>query len=227
MERLPRTPGRLGWFGGCIQPAIGRTTRLPRRRRRSARGTPGVPSLRDLTCLRQETCPARTSIDQAIFPSRSSTSLRFPQDANFDPCGPPGFLDDFVATGRMGHSLAEGPRRSVRARAHSHAGHLQRLLKLGPLPSPRRSCGRRTHGDVLAKRSRRAMGFALGSLLELAEAAPFPCVVLPIGRMPQLRKRLDRRRTGLRARAVGPTSRRQRAHLLLNAKNRRRARSLK
>ncbi len=32
MVRLLQTPGRLGRFGGCIQPAIGRTIRLPRRR---------------------------------------------------------------------------------------------------------------------------------------------------------------------------------------------------
>src|SRR5271157_5932584 len=51
-------------------------------------------------------------------------------------------------------------------------------------------------------------------------------LVLPIRRMPQLREWLDRRRTRLRARAVGPASRRQCDHLLLNAKNRRRARPL-
>ena len=32
MVRLLQAPGRLGRFGGCIQPATGRTIRLPRRR---------------------------------------------------------------------------------------------------------------------------------------------------------------------------------------------------
>src|SRR4051794_28249554 len=44
--------------------------------------------------------------------------------------------------------------------------------------------------------------------------------------MPQLREWPGRRRTCLRARAIGPASRRQCAHLLRDATNRRRARPL-
>ena len=54
--RLLQTPGRLGRFGGCIQPAIGRTIRSPRRRTicswRSVR-----PVAASFTVgLRRETC---------------------------------------------------------------------------------------------------------------------------------------------------------------------------
>ena len=84
----------------------------------------------------------------------------------------------------------------------------------------------RAVGDdaALAKRSHRAMEL---SLLQPAGTGrtlrSSPALGLRVGRMLQLREWLDRRRTNLRARAVGPARRRQRADLLLDAENPRQA----
>ena len=131
MVRPPRTPGRLGRFGGCIQPAIGRTIRLPRKRticsRRSAashrcviysRPAPGDMLGQDFDR------PGHLSLAAAPR-ARGSPGRRFL--SVWSARLPRGFPE---RPGGMGHSLAQGPRRSVRARAHSHAGHLQRRRSL-------------------------------------------------------------------------------------------------
>ena len=95
MVRLLQKPGRLGRFGGCIQPAIGPTTRLPRRRT--------ICSLRSRASHR---CviysrPAPGDMLGQDFDRPGHLSLQLlhefgiPQDADFYLCGPPRFLEDF------------------------------------------------------------------------------------------------------------------------------------
>ena len=94
---------------------------------RSARGAPCVPSLRDLQSARAGR-HARTGL-RSTRPSFARAAPRVR--------GSPGrrFLSVWSARlprgfperpGGMGHSLAQGPCRSVRACADSHAGHRQR-----------------------------------------------------------------------------------------------------
>ena len=61
--------------------------------------------------------------------------LGIPQDADFYLCGPPALPRGFPeGPGGVGHSLAQGPRRSVRARVHSHARHFPCRRSLAASP---------------------------------------------------------------------------------------------
>ncbi len=127
---------------------------------RSARCAAYVPSPRDLqsACTGRQARPGTRSTGPSFAraaprawdsPRRwflSVWSVPLPRRFPERPCG-------------MGHPLAQGPRRNVRARVTSCAGHLQRRrgLTLIVLTAP----WRRPHCDALAKQPRRATGLPL------------------------------------------------------------------
>ncbi len=152
--------------------------------------------------------------------------LGVPQGADFYLCGPPAFLEDF----QKGLAAWGIPWPRVHIEVFGPPPTLTPGISSVAAASPHRPDGPAGGGPVVTfLRSGLTVPWELplqqpartGGSLRRSRA-----LVLPIGRMPQLRKRLDRRRTRLRARAVGSSGRRQRAHLLLNAQDRRRDRPL-
>ena len=148
--------------------------------------------------------------------------LGVPKDADFHLCGPPGLLADF----QKGLAAWGIPWPRVHVEVFGPPATLTPGIFDAAAALPHRPDGpprRRTHRDVLAKQSRRAMGPAVPQPARIRGSLRHSrAMVLPIGRMPQLREWPGRRRTRLRAGAAGSTGRRQCAHLLRDTENRRR-----
>ena len=124
-----------------------------------------------------------------------------PQDADFYLCGPPGFLEDFQK-GLVAWGIPRS-RLHVEVFGSASSPHAWDLGCRGDrAASSCRSRRRRTRGHVPAKRPRRAMGHPFWQPARTGRSlCSARTLVVPFGDLPQLRERIDRRRTSLRARA--------------------------